>query len=90
MPVHDAPTHAKVKVSEATFRYGCHNRPMTKAGYYAPDRLYRPDGSYAEVQRFVPHAMSRECRYVFHTTDLACRGCECPVDTEYLRSYGYV
>ena len=75
MPVLEHEVHAKVRQSAAA-RYGCHNRTRTKAGYFAPDRIYRFDGSYGDRQAFIPDLMSRECRYDHSLTDSKCEGCK--------------
>lgn len=32
---------------------GCYNRGALASGYYAPDRIYRPDGAFYQVQTFI-------------------------------------
>lgn len=32
---------------------GCYNRGPIGGGYYAPDRIYRPDGTYYQVLTFI-------------------------------------
>ena len=47
MPVDDHPVHEKTKIN-SDWRYGCHNHLGRKgAGYWAPNRRYNPDGSFA-------------------------------------------
>jgi len=84
-PVEDHEVHAKVKV-DSTFRYGCNStrNPKTAYGYYAPDRRYRPDGTFYVVQTFIPHVMSNQCRtFYLWNTDPACADCKRERDTEY-------
>lgn len=59
MPVEDRPVHPRTVFSG---RYGCHGRVDFAESYMAP-------GGY------VPHRMSRECRYDQSHTDAACTGC---------------
>jgi len=83
MPVEDHETHEKVKIA-ADKPYGCHSRKGMGAGYYAPDRRYRPDGTYHLVLTFIPHAMSTSCRsFYLWDTDPRCKGCTAEKDTEY-------
>lgn len=49
MPVDDHPVHEKTKTGP-DWRYGCNNhKPRKGNAYYAPDRLYRPDGTFYTV-----------------------------------------
>ncbi len=86
MPVEDHEVHEKVKI-DSTFRYGCNslrnpNRSMN--GYYAPDRRYRPDGTYYQVLTFIPHTNTTACRsFALWDTDPACQGCTTEKDIEY-------
>ena len=73
MPVDDHPVHEKVKIS-ADKAYGCKNRKTAK-GYYAPDREYRPDGTYYLRLVFIPHRLTTSCKYDFRRTDPRCKGC---------------
>lgn len=83
MPVEDHEVHEKVKIT-SSFRYGCYNRTGLAAGYFAPDRRYKPDGTFYIVQTRIPHAMSKECRsFSLWDTDPACAGCTAPKDFEY-------
>lgn len=46
MPVDDHPIHPSTQKGK-DFRYGCNNHKDRKgAHYYAPNRIYRPDGTY--------------------------------------------
>lgn len=57
-------------------KWGCWNRPDKFAdGYYAPDRTYRPDGSFRDGHVFIRHVMSHECRNDASMTDRKCEGC---------------
>lgn len=83
MPVEDHEVHEKVKI-EADKPYGCSNRGEFSKGYYAPDRRYRPDGTYYQVLVFIPHAMSTSCRsFYLWDTDPRCSVCKAERDTEY-------
>lgn len=73
MPVDDHPVHEKVRIA-ADKSYGCKDHIMS-AGYYAPDRVYRPDGTFYIIQTFIPHVMTTDCRYDLRTTDPRCSGC---------------
>ena len=43
------PVHEKTKTGP-DWRYGCNNhKPRKGNAYYAPDRLYRPDGTFYTV-----------------------------------------
>jgi len=74
MPVEEIPVHEKVKIA-ADKRYGCWGKAKQSAGYYAPDRRYKPDGTFYIVQVFIPHAMTTDCRYDLHNTDPRCTDC---------------
>ena len=51
MPVVDHPVHEKTKTGP-DWRYGCNGHASRKgASYYAPDRVYRPDGTFWIVLR---------------------------------------
>ena len=82
-PVEEHEVHEKVKIG-ADFKYGCWSRNEFNDGYFAPDRRYRPDGSFAIYQSKIPHVMSSKCRnFYLWNTDSACGGCLTPKDTEY-------
>lgn len=72
MPVADTPVHALTVAGDL---YGCHNREPFSPGYYAPDRKYREDGTWENVQAFIPHRMSTECRYDQEAAPERCSGC---------------
>lgn len=83
MPVEDHEVHEKVKIS-ANKPYGCYDRTKMAEGYYAPDRVYRPDGTFYVIQTWIPNAMSKSCRnFYLWTTDLRCEGCLATKDFEY-------
>ena len=73
MPVDDHPVHEKTRIS-SDFRYGCHNRKPYDDGYYAPDRIYRGNGTYYQVLTFIKRTLSTDCRYD-RADDPACEGC---------------
>ena len=75
MPVEDHAVHDKVKHA-ADYKYGCHNRKEYDTGYFAPDRIYKPDGTFYIVQKRIPYTMSRECRYDMSLSDSHCEGCQ--------------
>ena len=83
MPVEDIPVHEKVSIS-ADKPYGCNGRKGFSKGYYAPDRVYRPDGTFYVVQAWIPYAMSTGCRnFYIWDTDPRCSSCDSERDTEY-------
>lgn len=83
MPVENHEVHAKVKIAADT-PYGCHSREGFATGYFAPDRRYKPDGTFYLVQTRIPHAMSKACRsFYLWDTDPRCAGCTAEKDIEY-------
>ena len=74
-PVEEHEVHEKVK-HEADYKYGCHKRKPYTNEYYAPDRVYRPNGTFYIVQKRIPFVMSRECRYDMSLTDTHCNECK--------------
>ena len=74
MPVDDHPVHIKTKIG-ANYRYGCNNGIRSTIGYYAPDRIYRNEGTFYVVQRFIENKMSRDCKYDMKN-DPHCEGCK--------------
>lgn len=83
MPVEDHEVHEKVKIS-ADEPYGCSNRTGFGKGYYAPDREYRPDGTFYTRLTFIPHAMSTSCRsFYLWDTDPRCAVCKAERDEAY-------
>lgn len=76
MPGLDHDVHEKTRIG-ADYRHGCHSkpRPTVHSGYFAPDRLYRPDGTWVVRQSWVPFVMSIPCRNDVSLVDMACEGC---------------
>lgn len=77
MPVLEHEVHDKTK-ELAGARYGCHNRKPYADGYRAPNRYQTSDGYQAVYKleaKFIPHVMSRECRYDMSLTDWKCYEC---------------
>lgn len=74
MPVDNHPVHPKTKIGE-DFRYGCHDRAPYETGYFAPDRVYKPDGTFHIILRRIPHAMSKLCKYDLWYSDYGCLEC---------------
>lgn len=86
MAVENHEVHEKVKISHDK-PYGCHSKvtgPLRNNGYFAPDRRYKPDGTFYVVQTFIKHEMSTSCRaFYLWDTDPRCGRCAQPKDTEY-------
>lgn len=71
MPVEDHPVHEKTKKTGEE-KPGCYNRTGFAKGYYAPDRVYRSDGTFYVVQVYLktswidyercPNSDYEECR----------------------------
>ena len=71
MPVEDHPVHEKTKKTGEE-KPGCYNRTGFAKGYYAPDRVYLPDGTFYVVQVYLktswidyercPNSDYEECR----------------------------
>jgi len=74
MPVIEYAVHEKT-IAEP--HYGCHNKPRPKigGGYWAPDRIYRPDGTYYNKRKFIKNVLSKECRHDKSLSDPRCCGC---------------
>ena len=83
MPVEDHEVHEKVKI-ESDKPYGCHSKPRTETGYQAPDRRYKPDGTFYVVQTKIFNKMSKPCRYDKYQEDPRCTACTVEKDLEYL------
>ena len=82
-PVEEHPIHESVK-KEAGYKYGCNKRREFAKGYYAPDREYRPDGTFYTRLTFIPHRNSTACRsFYLWDTDTGCATCPAEKDTEY-------
>ena len=87
-PVLDHEVHEKVKIA-ADEPYGCSNRGKFATGYFAPDRVYKPDGTFYIIQRRIPHAMSTACRnFYLWDKDPRCSACKAERDTEYAKQMG--
>ena len=83
MPVENHPVHDKVKIDDST-PYGCHSREKFSRGYHAPDRRYKPDGTFYIVQTRIFHELSESCRnFYLWDTDPRCAGCTATKDIEY-------
>jgi hypothetical protein len=88
MPVLDHEVSDKVRIS-ADKPYGCHSRTGMSQGCYAPDRVYRPDGTFYIIQTFIPNAMSNKCRsFYLWNSDPRCQGCTTDKDVEYAELMG--
>lgn len=83
MPVEEHAVHEKVKIA-ADAPYGCYNRGKFSRGYQAPDRRYKPDGTFYVIQTRIFHELSEDCRYDRHQEDPRCAGCTTKKDIEYL------
>lgn len=53
---------------------GCWNA-VRKPGYWAPDRVYRPDGSFVEGYTYIEDTASTACMYDRNQEDRRCDGC---------------
>jgi hypothetical protein len=67
-------------VMPAGYRHGCFNREVNY-GYRAPNGytqfITAGETRYAQVKfAYIPHTMSRECRFDHSLTDPACAGCK--------------
>lgn len=40
---------------------GCHGLPPASHGYWAPNRIYRPDGSFVVSEKYIQHTMTMIC-----------------------------
>ena len=74
MPVLESQPNELNTTSTAT-PYGCRDR-VIKGGYYMDSRVYSENGTFATVQKFIPHTMSTECRYSSSLTDTRCATCK--------------
>jgi hypothetical protein len=65
-------------------RYGCHSRGAMAKHYWAPHRVFMPDGSFRTVPVRVPVATSKACRsFYLWDADPKCAGCTAAKDHEY-------
>lgn len=88
MPVLDHEVHDKVRI-KSDKPYGCHSRDGVSHGYYAPDRVYRPDGTFYIIQTFIQHTMSDKCRsFYLWESDQRCHGCTTKKDLDYAELMG--
>ena len=78
-PVIDHPVHEKTRI-KAGYKYGCYDRKGMSVGYIAPDRQYRPDGTFIVTQKFISHVLSETCKYDMSDKDKFCEGCEAKKD----------
>ena len=83
MPVEDHEVHERVKIS-ADKPYSCNSRERFSKSYFAPDRVYRPNGTFYIIQREIEHAMSDRCRnFYLWDADPRCAKCTAPKDEDY-------
>lgn len=83
MPVEEHEVHEKVKHA-ADYKYGCHSHGEFSKDYFAPDRRYKPDGTYYVVLTRIQNQMSQACRsFYLWDTDPHCAGCTAKKDFEY-------
>lgn len=75
MPVADTDPHP-LTIRTASSPYGCSNGDRGAARYWAPVRIFLPDGSFTLGCKPIEHAMSRECRYDKSLTDPRCSECK--------------
>lgn len=73
-PVEDHPIHEKTRVG-SDFRYGCFNHPPFSDGYWAPDRVYREDGTFLIRQKFIKRSSSDKCHFDQIMHPAYCEGC---------------
>lgn len=74
-PVDDHPIHPSTIQKQGT-KNGCYNRKPFASSYYAPDRIYRPDGTFYIVLKKIDYCMSTECKYDMADGDPGCEGCQ--------------
>jgi hypothetical protein len=72
MAVLDHPVHPKTVGSD---RYDACQAKVRAAGYWAPDRITHPDGSFDVTSVFIFDTSSRDCHYDMSLTDSKCEGC---------------
>ena len=75
-PVEDHPVHPSTR-QLLGHRYGCHNHPPYKAGYWAKAGHDINPSTRTATQRvvWVTHSMSMECRFDKSLTDTGCADC---------------
>ena len=64
-------------------KYGCHSRKPFARHYWAPQRVFNPDGSFEIISVRVPFVMSRDCRSFYLWDTAKCAGCNVPKDEAY-------
>jgi len=74
MPVEDHEVHEKTRTTTTKPRW-CTDRPDFGTGYFAPDREYFPDGRFRQINVWIPHTMSKTCRYDLAESDSQCATC---------------
>ena len=75
MSVADTDSHP-LTIRTANAPYGCSNGDRSAARYWAPVRIFNPDGSFSVGSKPIEHVMSRECRYDKSLTDPRCADCK--------------
>jgi hypothetical protein len=75
MPVADSDSHP-LTIRTASTPYGCSNGDRSAEFYWAPVRIYNPDGSFEMGSKPIKHTMSRECRYDKSLIDPRCSDCK--------------
>ena len=83
MPADDAFSVVHEKTKD-TPRYEACQKKVRKPHYWAPQRIYNPDGSFEVISVRIPDNMSKNCRnyYLWHT-DPKCAGCTVERDYAY-------
>ena len=74
MPVIDHDVHPST-MKGPDFRYGCWNREPFADGYCAPNLEHVGD-AFVLYALWIPHAMSRDCRYDLSVSDPNCTDCK--------------
>lgn len=88
MPVHDNPVDPRTVKGEG-HKYGCNSRKAVKDGYWARDGWYFNSANDVVAKAvWIPHRMSKLCRYDQRANDKGCAGCACESDQEFLKGYG--
>lgn len=75
MRVTDTDSHP-LTIRTASAPYSCSNGARSATRYWAPVRIYNPDGSFVVGSKPIEHSMSRECRYDKSLTDPRCVDCK--------------
>ena len=63
-------------IEVAGTKWGCHNHPPFKDGYWSPDRVYREDGTYFETKVFIKHAFMDGCKNDHSIASVKCEACK--------------